>query len=113
MNRLLLTLSLFLIPLAAKAADLTVKWNYTHTTETGFKIERAPAGPTQWVTWTQITTVPWNTKRYTDTGLANNTQYQYRMRAYNGSGDSPYSNVMSKVTPRTSWWRRWVSRNEG
>jgi len=35
---------------------------------------------------------------YSNTGLAASTSYTYRVRAYNASGDSEYSNTASAVT---------------
>jgi hypothetical protein len=64
-------------------------------TEQGFKIERCTgvantcmANQSQFA---QITTVGANTTTYTDTGLVSGTNYTYRVKAYNASGDSAYS----------------------
>ncbi|MFH1227252.1 MAG: fibronectin type III domain-containing protein, partial [Planctomycetota bacterium] len=73
--------------------DLT--WTDNSSNEDGFKIERSVNG----ITFTQITTVGANNISYPNTGLAENTTYYYRIRAYNGNGDSNYSNVASAPTP--------------
>jgi hypothetical protein len=39
-----------------------------------------------------------NTTSRTVTGLINNTNYYYRLRAYNGNGISPNSNVIKVKT---------------
>lgn len=44
-------------------------------------------------------TLPANTTSYTNTGLAPNTKYWYRVRAKNGSDFSEYSNKFTEVTP--------------
>ena len=36
---------------------------------------------------------------YSDTGVAPNTSYHFRTRAYNGSGSSAYSNTVQVITP--------------
>jgi hypothetical protein len=36
---------------------------------------------------------------FTNTGLNNNTWYRFRVRAFNASGNSAYSNVISVKTP--------------
>ena len=41
----------------------------------------------------QIATVGPNVTSYTDTGLLPLVTYCYRVRAYNGAGDSGYSNT--------------------
>jgi len=49
--------------------------------------------------WTRVATLGADVTTYTDTGLMRRTTYQYRVQAYNGSGSSAYSNV---VTAKTS-----------
>ena len=41
-----------------------------------------------------------NTTSYNVTGLAAETDYYYRLRAYNGAGPSPNSNVVKTKTKR-------------
>jgi hypothetical protein len=77
---------------------VTLNWTDNTTDETGFKIERKTGTSG---TWGQIATVGVNVVTYSNAGLANLTYY-YRVRAYNGEGDSAYSNeVMGKPLPYT------------
>lgn len=89
--------NLVLAPLSTTQMKLT--WTDAATNETGFKIERATAaaGP-----WSQIATVGINITTYTNSGLVASTVYYYRVRAYNASGDSAYSNVRSATTGNTA-----------
>jgi hypothetical protein len=41
-----------------------------------------------------------NTTSFTNTGLMRNRNYYYRVRAYNVSGDSAYSNTLKQRTLR-------------
>lgn len=82
--------------LATLSAPTSVQlnWTDTSTNETGFSIERRiPSG-----SFAQITTVGPNIGGYLDTGLNNNTTYEYRVRAFNGVGNSAYSNTVSIMT---------------
>jgi len=54
-------------------------------------MDRVPA-------WAQIGTTGADVTAYTDTSLALGTTYYYRVRAYNASGDSAYSNVVAATT---------------
>ncbi len=47
---------------------------------------------------TQIATKGANVTTHTNTGLTANTTYAYRVRAYNASGNSAYSNCASAKT---------------
>jgi hypothetical protein len=82
----------------ARAAQLQLSWTDNSTNEDGFKIERGPStsGP-----FTQITTVLSNITSYTDSGLADATQFCYRVRAYNTGGDSTYTNTACSTTKAT------------
>lgn len=82
-------------PAQSEAASLTVSWTDNSTNETGFKIERRTATIT---TYAQIALVGANVTSYFDSGLASGTTYCYRVRAFNGAGDSDYSNEACATT---------------
>jgi len=76
------------------SSQINLNWTDNSPDETGFKIERKPSGGT----YSQIATVGANVTTYPDTGLAGNTTYYYKVRAYNDGGDSGYSNEASATT---------------
>jgi C1A family cysteine protease len=76
-------------------SQINLTWDDNSSNETGFKIERSPNGATN---WGQIGTVGADVTAYTNSGLPGETQFYYRVRAYNTYGDSEYSNVASAVT---------------
>lgn len=63
--------------------------------ESGYRIERKEevAG-----TWAEIATRSADVVSFTDSGLSANTRYNYRLRAYNASGNSAYSSVQTTRT---------------
>lgn len=75
--------------------SLTLSWKDNSTTESGFKIERKEGNA---ATFTQIKQTGKNVTSFTDTGLKTNTTYTYQVRAFNGGGDSPFSNSASGLT---------------
>jgi hypothetical protein len=79
----------------ATSSQINLTWSDNSTNEIGFKIERKTGSGG---TYAQIATVGTNTTSYADTGLSAGTQYYYRIRAYNGSGDSAYSAEASATT---------------
>jgi len=83
---------------AVSRSQINLAWTDSATNENGFKIERC-AGATC-SNFVQIATVGANVKIFSNSGLKRNTSYRYRVRAYNGAGDSPYSNIASAKTPR-------------
>jgi galactose oxidase-like protein/fibronectin type III domain protein/glyoxal oxidase-like protein len=76
------------------ATRIDLKWTDTSNNEDGFKIERSPDG----IVFTEIAAVGANATTYSNTGLTCNTFYQYRVRAYNATGNSAYSNTAKKKT---------------
>ncbi len=79
----------------AVAAQFTLTWSDNSQNESGFRIERATGSSGK---FEQIATTKANVTRYVDTNLAASTLYRYRVRAYNGSGTSAYSNTVSGTT---------------
>ena len=76
--------------------QINLAWADRYSDESGFKIERSPDGTPD---WTQVYTTVTNVSIYTDTNLMGHTTYEYRVRAYNGDGDSDYTNIASATTP--------------
>ncbi len=81
------------IPVSADRIDL--QWSNV-ADETGYRVERSPDGTTG---WTNVSgSIPANVLVYADTGLVPTTTYWYRVFAFNASGDSDPSNVVSATT---------------
>ncbi len=83
---------------AASRSQINLAWADNATNEDGFKIERCKGATC--TNFSQIATVGAGVKSYASTGLSRNTTYRYRVRAYNASGNSAYSNITSATTPR-------------
>ncbi len=81
---------------AASSSQINLTWTDNSSNETGFKIERKTGSGG---TYSQIATVVGGVSSYNDSGLAESTNYYYRVRATNGSGDSAYSNEANATTP--------------
>ena len=79
---------------AVSTSQINLSWADNSTNENGFQIERSPDG----VTFSPLTTLAANVTTYVDTGLSAGTTYHYRVRAYNESGPSDYSNSASATT---------------
>ncbi len=82
---------------AFSAFEVDLFWADDFETETGYVIQRSPAGTGEWVT---VGTAPADTGFYTDkhSGLTAGTAYDYRVFATNETGDSDPSNVASVTT---------------
>jgi C1A family cysteine protease len=85
-----------LVATAVSGSQINLSWTDNASNETGFRIERCK-GPACTV-FTQIATVGANVTSYANTGLSTNTSYRYRVRAYNASGSSAYSNIATAKT---------------
>jgi hypothetical protein len=82
----------------ASASQVNLAWTDASSNESGFKIERSTDG----VNFTQIAAVGANVKTYASTGLAAETKYHYRVRAYNAAGNSAYTAVASATTAKAT-----------
>jgi len=80
---------------AVSCDQIDLAWTDNADNESGFRIERSTNG----VNFGEIDTVGANVTNYSDTTAAENTTYWYRVRAYNGAGNSAYSNTASDTTP--------------
>ncbi|HTO04623.1 MAG TPA: immunoglobulin domain-containing protein [Opitutus sp.] len=78
---------------SAHALQLTIAWDINSVGELGFNIERSQDG----TNFVQVATVAAGVSSYTDLNLAVGT-YWYRVRAFNSSAYSEYSNVASTET---------------
>ena len=87
--------------LAATSAAL--RWTNNATDANGFTLERCTGtllycGATP-AAWAVRTTTAADVNVFSDTGLAPGTAYAWRVRAFNGAGNSAYSNTLAATMP--------------
>ena len=80
----------------AAGASLTLSWSDNSSDETGFHIERK-LGLNG--TYASIATASANVTSYTDSSLADNSTYCFRVNAFNSAGNSPYTPEVCGTTP--------------
>lgn len=83
-----------LAAIAAGTSEINLLWTDNASDENGFKVERSADG----VVFAEAGTTPADDTGYADFGLSPETTYWYRVRAWNASGDSAYSNVAVATT---------------
>lgn len=83
--------------MAAGSTQININWSDLSGSESGFLVERSNDS----LNFTQIGSLPTNSTSYADTTLQANTLYSYRVRAWNSSGNSSFSNVASAATNPT------------
>jgi len=81
-------------PVSGSQNDVT--WTDNASNEDGFLLERSLTNATG--SFSVIATTSANATSYQNTGLAENTTYYYRVRAFNGGGYSAYSNTDDATT---------------
>jgi RHS repeat-associated protein len=75
---------------------VSMTWSDNSSNESGFRIERkAGAGGS----WSEIGTTSANAQSHVDLSVAGSTTYFYRVRAFNGTGNSGFSNEANAITP--------------
>jgi hypothetical protein len=79
---------------AVSSSQIDLNWADNASNESGFRIERSTDG----TNFTEIGTVGPNVTTYASTSLNAATQYWYRVRAYNGTGQSDYAGPASATT---------------
>jgi len=87
-----------LVATAVSRSQINLTWTDNSDNETGFRIERCKGSTC--TNFAQIATLGANVTSYSNTKLAGNTTYRYRVYAYNASGNSTYSNIATATTPR-------------
>ena len=80
---------------AVSFSGIRLKWQDNSTNETGFEVQRRDDGSARWI---EIRTTASNATSFSDTGLKPTTTYHYRVRAFNSSGASAFSNETSATT---------------
>jgi titin len=80
---------------SATTSSIAIAWTDNASNESGFYVESSPNGTTS---WSRISTLGVNVTTYTQLRLRRNVTVWYRVRAYNASGASTYSNVISTKT---------------
>ena len=95
---LLTGISALLLTSIAHAQNITValSWTDNSTNEDGFTIERSGSATG---TFAAIGSTVSNVTTFSDPALSPNTQYCYRVYAFNKIGNSAYSNVACATTP--------------
>jgi len=86
-----------LIAIAVSSTQVDLAWTDNANNETGFAIDRSGNGG---ATWSKIgdTAAP-NVTTFSDTTVAPNSSYMYRVYAYNGIGPSGFSLDITVSTP--------------
>jgi hypothetical protein len=84
-----------LVAVSTSATSVSLSWHDNSSNENGFYIARSTNNGKS---WTQIAQVGAGVTIYTDTSVSARKTYSYRVRAYNGSGTSAYSNVATVTT---------------
>jgi subtilisin family serine protease len=81
----------------ASSGKINLNWQDNAGNEQGFKIERCQG--TSCNSFSQIATVGANVTAYTDSNRTRGRWYRYRVRAYNATGNSAYSNIATAKAP--------------
>jgi hypothetical protein len=71
-----------------------LEWTDFSASENGFRVERRAGNGN----FDEIATLGANVSSYSDFSVSSSTRYQYRVRAFNSLGFSPYSNEVSVKT---------------
>lgn len=80
------------------SSRINLTWTDNASDESGFRIERCK-NP-NCTNFAQITQVGADVTTFADTTVSKNTAYRYRVRAFNGAGNSAYSNTASAKTTK-------------
>jgi flagellar hook assembly protein FlgD len=88
-----------LVATGIDSSHINLSWTDNANDETGFSIERKTGSGG---TYAEIATVGANVTTFSDSGLAYNSTYYYRLRAYNNPDKSNYSKYSNETNVTTS-----------
>ncbi len=84
-----------LVAAPTSSSEIGLSWSDGSSSEDGFELQRSPDG----ASWSTIAgSLAANSTSFTDGGLQPDTEYRYRIRAFNSSGSSDWSNVATATT---------------
>ncbi|MFA5794913.1 MAG: fibronectin type III domain-containing protein [Candidatus Brocadiia bacterium] len=83
---------------SASSARINLTWTDHANNEDGYKVERKIGAGS----YALVAVLPVNATSFVDSGLTSSTTYYYRVRNYNSSGESDYSNEAYATTPAPS-----------
>jgi N-acetylneuraminic acid mutarotase len=92
----------------ASSSQIDLSWQDDATNEIGFRIERSLDS----IAFAPVATNDANATALLDGGLRSNVRYYYRIRAFNGTAESSYSNTnfASTHTPFAQWqWEQFTA----
>ncbi len=78
------------------SSRIDLEWRDNTANERGFVVQRRPDGVTYWV---QVATTPANATTYFDSGVVPLATWHYRVRAFNDTASSAFSNEATAKTP--------------
>ena len=78
------------------SSRIDLEWRDNTSNERGFVVQRRPEGVTYWV---QVATTPANATTYFDSRVVPLTTWHFRVRAFNDTASSAFSNEATAKTP--------------
>jgi fibronectin type 3 domain-containing protein len=75
---------------------INLTWTDNATNEAGFRVYRSSDGG---ATWSVLVQLGANVGNYVDSSVAASRTYSYRVTAFNGAGESAFSNTATITTP--------------
>ncbi|HWP95945.1 MAG TPA: stalk domain-containing protein [Syntrophomonadaceae bacterium] len=82
------------LTVSVSGSEMSLNWKDNSSNESGFEIERTVEGGS----YSKLASVGAGITTYKDSGLASGTRYYYRVRAYNNTSFSAYTNEASAAT---------------